>query len=105
MAVTNVKDVAPRLHFESTSERHDWLAAGHRQDQGIWLVSWKPSTSRPAIPYEEAVEEALCYGWIDSTYRSLDDERGVLGSRLVAKAACGPRPTRSASFGSRPRAG
>jgi uncharacterized protein YdeI (YjbR/CyaY-like superfamily) len=78
MAVTNVKDAAPRLHFESTPEWHHWLAANHRQNQGTWLVSWKPSTSRPAIPYEEAVEEALCHGWIDSTYRSLDDERGML---------------------------
>ena len=41
-------------------------------------MSYKPRTGKPAIPYEEAVCEALCFGWIDSTYRSLDEERGAL---------------------------
>jgi uncharacterized protein YdeI (YjbR/CyaY-like superfamily) len=71
-------DDAARLQFEATSEWHDWLVANHAQPRGVWLVQWKPRTGRPAIPYEEAVQEALCYGWIDSTYRSLDDERGML---------------------------
>ena len=44
----------------------------------MWLVQWKTRTGRPAIPYEEAVEEALCWGWIDGTNRSLDDERRML---------------------------
>jgi uncharacterized protein YdeI (YjbR/CyaY-like superfamily) len=41
-------------------------------------VQWKPRTGRPAIPYEEAIEEALCVGWVDGSYRSLDKERGML---------------------------
>jgi uncharacterized protein YdeI (YjbR/CyaY-like superfamily) len=44
---------------------------------GVWLASWKRRTRRPAVPYEEAVEEALCFGWIDSTVNTLDDERGL----------------------------
>lgn len=71
-------DDAERLHFETTSEWHDWLVENHTRQQGVWLVQWKARTGRPVIPYEEAVQEALCYGWIDSTYRSLDDERGML---------------------------
>lgn len=41
----------------------------------MWLVSWRRGTGRPAVPYEEAVEEALCFGWIDSTVNTLDEER------------------------------
>ena len=71
-------DEAERLHFETVGEGHDWLAAHHARPTGVWLVSYKQRTGKPAIPYEAAVEEALCHGWIDSTYRSLDEERGML---------------------------
>ncbi len=71
-------DRAERLHFETIDQWHAWLASNHRQDEGVWLVSWRSATGRPAIGYEEGVEEALCYGWVDSTARSLDDERGML---------------------------
>ena len=77
ITVSKSMDAAERLHFETTSEWHDWLVANHRQQHGIWLVSWKPKTAKPAIPYEEAVEEALCHGSIDSTSRGLDDERSM----------------------------
>ena len=43
----------------------------------MWVASWKKITGRPAVPYEQLVEEALCYGWIDSTANTLDDERGL----------------------------
>jgi len=72
VTVGKVMDDAAQLHFEAISQWHQWLAASHTQKQGVWLVSWKTRGGRPAIPYEEAVQEALCYGWIDSTYRSLD---------------------------------
>jgi uncharacterized protein YdeI (YjbR/CyaY-like superfamily) len=41
----------------------------------VWLVTWKPHTGRPRVTYEEAVEEALCFGWVDSRAGTLDDER------------------------------
>jgi uncharacterized protein YdeI (YjbR/CyaY-like superfamily) len=66
------------VHLETVGEWREWLERNHRRKQGVWLVSWKPRTGRPAIAYEAAVEEALCFGWVDSTYRSLDDERGML---------------------------
>ncbi len=73
-----VMDEAERLHLSTAAEWHDWLLEHHGRREGVWLVSYKPRTGKPAIAYEEAVCEALCFGWIDSTYRSLDDERGML---------------------------
>jgi uncharacterized protein YdeI (YjbR/CyaY-like superfamily) len=43
----------------------------------VWLASWKRGANRPTVAYEEAVEEALCFGWIDSTVNTLDEERGL----------------------------
>jgi uncharacterized protein YdeI (YjbR/CyaY-like superfamily) len=52
-----------------------WLADHHDRDREIWLVFWKKHTGKPSLPYAEAVDEALCFGWIDSLVRRLDDER------------------------------
>jgi len=76
--VSTVQDGAERLHLETIERWRDWLEQHHRRPDGVWLVSWKPRTGKPAIPYEAAIIEALRFGWIDSTYRSLDDERGML---------------------------
>jgi uncharacterized protein YdeI (YjbR/CyaY-like superfamily) len=77
-AVSGGESDGERLHAETIEAWHAWLDAHHARPRGVWLVQWKPRTGRPAIPYEEAIEEALCYGWVDGTYRSLDDERGML---------------------------
>ena len=42
------------------------------------MVSWRPATGRARVPYDDLIEEALCFGWVDSTSRTLDDERGAL---------------------------
>lgn len=76
--MASVMDRAEQLHFTTAAEWRDWLEANHGRPQGVWLVQYKPRTGRPTITYEEAVCEALCFGWIDSTYRSLDEERGAL---------------------------
>ena len=73
-----VLDEAERIHLETTGEWSAWLEHHHRRPDGVWLLQWKARMGKPAIPYEEAVTEALRFGWIDSTYRSLDDERGML---------------------------
>lgn len=65
----------PRVHAETVAEFGDWLAANHATARGVWLVTWRPSTGRPAPSYDDAVTEALRYGWIDSTARTLDDDR------------------------------
>jgi uncharacterized protein YdeI (YjbR/CyaY-like superfamily) len=76
--VSSVLDTAERLHFTTADEWRRWLAQNHARKQGVWLVQYKPRTGKPAIPYEDAICEALCFGWVDSTYRRLDDERGML---------------------------
>ncbi|AEE47681.1 hypothetical protein Celf_3572 [Cellulomonas fimi ATCC 484] len=77
MSVMSRLDDAPQLHAETLEQWRDWLVAHHADTAGVWLVSWKRATGRPAVPYEAAVEEALTVGWIDATKRSLDDERSA----------------------------
>ncbi len=67
----------PIYHAESRIQWRAWLTANHDVAPGVWLCSWKSSTGRPTCPYPEVVEEALCFGWIDSTVNVLDDERGL----------------------------
>jgi uncharacterized protein YdeI (YjbR/CyaY-like superfamily)/molybdopterin converting factor small subunit len=69
---------AERLHAESVEAWHAWLAKHHGRPDGVWLVSWKRHTGRPRVTYEEAVVEALAWGWIDSKAARLDDEREML---------------------------
>jgi uncharacterized protein YdeI (YjbR/CyaY-like superfamily) len=67
-----------QLHVESREQWRGWLEQHADRRDGVWLVSWKRSTGRPAPAYEAVVEEALCFGWIDSTAGTLDDERSLL---------------------------
>jgi uncharacterized protein YdeI (YjbR/CyaY-like superfamily) len=53
----------------------DWLKQHHKTEQEIWLVYYRKQSGKPRIPYNDAVEEALCFGWIDSTVKTLDVER------------------------------
>jgi len=55
-----------------------WLEANHACTRGVWLVSFKQATGRPRMTYDVSVEEALCFGWVDSKPRKLDDERTML---------------------------
>jgi uncharacterized protein YdeI (YjbR/CyaY-like superfamily) len=54
-----------------------WLTCNHDRSAGVWLVFYRLSTRKPTLAYEDAVEEALCFGWIDSIIRKLDAERYV----------------------------
>jgi uncharacterized protein YdeI (YjbR/CyaY-like superfamily) len=54
-----------------------WLAANCGSARGVWVVSWRAASGRTPVVYAELVEEALCFGWIDSTVNTLDDERGM----------------------------
>jgi uncharacterized protein YdeI (YjbR/CyaY-like superfamily) len=54
-----------------------WLIANHGATNGVYLVSWRRASGRTSVAYEDAVEEALCVGWIDSTGRYLDEERAI----------------------------
>lgn len=61
--------------FKNRSEWRSWLATNHDVESEIWLVFYKVRIKKESIKYEEAVEEALCFGWIDSTVKRIDDEK------------------------------
>lgn len=54
------------LYLETSQEWRDWLASRYDKEQEVWLIFYKKGTGIQSIDYEAAVEEALCYGWIDS---------------------------------------
>lgn len=66
------------IHPKSRAEWRAWLEQNHMRTEGIWLISYKKATGKPRLEYEEAVEEALCFGWIDSKQNKLDEERSML---------------------------
>ena len=63
------------LAFADAREWRDWLERNHADAPEAWLVYWKRHTGRASITWAEAVEEALCFGWIDGQVRRLDDDR------------------------------
>ncbi|MEA5256610.1 YdeI/OmpD-associated family protein [Arcicella aquatica] len=68
-------------------EWREWLTENHRSKQFIWLVCYKKKTNMPTLSWSEAVEEALCFGWIDSTRNTVNDEKFVqLFSKRKAKS-------------------
>lgn len=56
----------------------EWLEQHHARAEGVWLISYKAASGKPRFTYDEAVEEALCFGWVDSKPNKLDDERSLL---------------------------
>lgn len=66
------------VHPKTRAEWRKWLEKHHTQTEGLWLITYKKATGKPRIDYEESVEEALCFGWIDSKANKLDDDRSML---------------------------
>ena len=66
------------VQVESRAEWREWLAANHSRTEGLWLITYKKRSGKPHVSYDEVVEEALCFGWIDSKGNKLDDERTML---------------------------
>jgi uncharacterized protein YdeI (YjbR/CyaY-like superfamily) len=62
--------------FQAASRQkwREWLEENHHSSIGIWLIYYKVKSGKPSVKYSEAVKEALCFGWIDSKVKSLDDE-------------------------------
>lgn len=67
-----------QVQVESRAAWRAWLAANHTQTDGIWLVTFKKQVADKYLPYDDIVEEALCFGWIDSLPRKLDEDRTML---------------------------
>ena len=67
--------MTPGLHVTNRKDWRLWLKENHASEKEIWLIYYKKHTGKPRVPYDDAVEEALCFGWIDSIVRTIDDER------------------------------
>lgn len=67
-----------RFHPKTRNEWRKWLEKNHLISPGIWMVYYKKETGKRKLSYGDAVEEALCFGWIDSAPRKIDDERSAL---------------------------
>jgi len=63
------------LYFKTVDEWRTWLRRNHDKEKGVWLIFYKKNTGKPSLDYESAVEEALCFGWIDSIIKKLDESR------------------------------
>jgi uncharacterized protein YdeI (YjbR/CyaY-like superfamily) len=63
------------LDVQTPEEWRTWLADHHESESEVWLVFHKRHTGKPSIAYNEAVDEALCFGWVDSLVKRLDDAR------------------------------
>jgi uncharacterized protein YdeI (YjbR/CyaY-like superfamily) len=66
---------SPLLEVSKRSEWRDWLLRNYKTADQVWLVFYKKHTGRPRVAYNDAVEEALAFGWIDSTAKKVDEDR------------------------------
>lgn len=84
------------LHPEDRAAWRAWLMANHTQTTGVWVITWKKAAERPTPSYDDLVEEALCFGWVDSKPGKLDALRTMLyfAPRKVGSAWSRPNKQR-----------
>lgn len=70
--MTALRDRYARFYAKNRKEWRQWLEKHHATSPGIWLIYYKKGTGRPRVEYNDAVEEALCFGWIDTTMLPVD---------------------------------
>ncbi|GAA6619932.1 YdeI/OmpD-associated family protein [Scytonema sp. NUACC26] len=63
------------FYAKNRKEWRQWLEKNHQTSVGVWFIYYKVKSGKPSVQYSEAVKEALCFGWIDSKVKSLDEER------------------------------
>src|SRR5437867_4692494 len=68
-------EIGTTLYVKDRRQWRSWLARHHQTAPEIWLIYYKKHSGKPRIPYNDAVEEALCYGWIDSITKPVDEDR------------------------------
>lgn len=66
-------EITETIYLTNRIDWRDWLESNHQSKKEIWLIYYKKHTGKPRIPYDDAVEEALCFGWIDSIVKRVDD--------------------------------
>ncbi len=67
--------ISKTFYARNRGEWRAWLEKNHATESEIWLVYYKQHTGKPRVAYSDAVEEALCFGWIDSNIQKIDDEK------------------------------
>ena len=65
----------PEIYFQTREEWREWLAENHDQSEGVWLVFHNKNSGMPTLSYDDAVEEALCFGWIDGIIKNVDNKK------------------------------
>ena len=68
-------EISEMLYVTDPKDWRKWLREHYKTEKEIWLVYYKKGAGKPRIEYNDAVEEALCFGWIDSIVRSIDDKK------------------------------
>src|SRR5215216_6387820 len=71
-------EIGETLYVTDREDFRRWLAENQKTRKEIWLIQYKKATKKPSINYVEAVEEALCFGWIDGLEKGIDAERYAL---------------------------
>jgi uncharacterized protein YdeI (YjbR/CyaY-like superfamily) len=69
--------ISNTFYAKNTEAWHAWLEQNYQTEKEIWLIFYKAQTCQPCIDYESSVEEALCFGWVDSIIQKIDDEKYV----------------------------
>ena len=65
------------IYFDSPAEFGAWLERHHETETELWIGYWKKATGKPSLTWSQAVDEALCFGWIDGVLRGIDDQRHI----------------------------
>jgi len=73
----HVAGLSRAVYCATRQEWRDWLERNYDESKEIWLIYYKKSSDMPRVPYDDAVEEAICFGWIDTTVRTIDEARYV----------------------------
>lgn len=73
--MTKSGDPHDRIEVASLEDWRGWLAGNHETSGGVWVVTWKKTSSGPYVAYGDVRDEALCWGWIDRMRRSVDIDR------------------------------
>lgn len=94
----------PELLVTGRAQWRALLAEKHATSGPIWLVTYEKASGKPRITYDEIVEEALCFGWIDSRSGTVDDERSKLWLTKRRRGSACPASTSSGSSGCSPPA-
>jgi uncharacterized protein YdeI (YjbR/CyaY-like superfamily) len=69
------REMAEQLYVPNRTSWRAWLSKNHASRKEVWLIYYKKHTGKPSVPYNDTVEEALCFGWIDGIIKRVDDER------------------------------